>query len=439
MAMCDHARRQHRCGGHRRGRCGLGHRLARLGRGCGGCRIVRQRCRRQRRFRRRGQDRGGGLGHGWGFGGDDWRGDHWHRLGRGGHRRLGLGRRPGDKGRGKQRRGADHGRDQADAPAWRRRCLDRIASGRPAGIGRQRLLRQPLAQRLRQVLRAGITFGRVARHRAQRDRRQLRRHVRAQRVRRHRVVERDGFADLLQRIAVEGLARGEQFVQHRAQRIDVGARVDLAGLLLLGRLVVRRAGDHAFQRRQRRMVGDARDAEVQHLGLVAPRQEDVGRLDVAMHDAARMGIGQRVGDAAHQHGRSAGRGCQPACSAWRRSRPAQPLHRDVHAVGRQAGVVHGDDVRVAQAGGGAGLVEEQRVQRHARGRVDVELQRLHRHHARQQRVPGLEHRAQAALAELLLQRIAADAGQRRLRGGVGFDPRVAAGSRSIREPGPDST
>ena len=233
-----------------------------------------------------------------------------------------------------------------------------------------------------------------------------------------RVVQEHGLADPLQRVTLEGLAAGEQFVQHRAQRVQVGACVDAAGLQLLRRLVVRRAGDHAFQRRQRGMVRHARDAEVQHLGLVAPRQEDVGRLDVAMHDATRMRVGQRIGDTAHQQ---CGLGRARAPSAVQRLAqvaPAQPLHRDVHAVRRQASVVDGDDVGVVQPGRGARLVQEQRIQRDARGRVDVELQRLDRDHARQQRIPGLEHRAQAALAELLLQRIAADAGQRGPDGGV---------------------
>ena len=168
------------------------------------------------------------------------------------------------------------------------------------------------------------------------------------------------------------------------------------------------------------MVRHASDAEVQHLGLVAPRQEDVGRLDVAVHDATRMRIGQRIGDAPHQQ-RGLGRARPPAAlQRLAQVAPAQPLHGDVHAVRRQAGVVDGDDVGVVQPGCGARLVQEQRIERHPRRCVDVELQRLHRDHARQQRVPGLEHGAQAALAELLLQRIAADAGQRGLRGAAGL-------------------
>jgi hypothetical protein len=107
--------------------------------------------------------------------------------------------------------------------------------------------------------------------------------------------------------------------------------------------------------------------------------------------------------------------------------PTQPLHGDVHAMRRQAGVMHGDDMRVVQPGGRACFVQEQCIQRHARRCVDVELQCLHRHRARQQRVPGLEHCTQSALAELLLQRIAADARQRGLCGCLGvFAADIAA-------------
>ena len=74
--------------------------------------------------------------------------------------------------------------------------------------------------------------------------------------------------------------------------------------------------------------------------------------------------------------------------------------------------MHGDDVRVVQPGDGAGFVEEQPVQRQAFRRVDVELQGLDGHRAREQRIPGLVHVAQATFAQLALERVAADVLQR---------------------------
>ncbi len=157
---------------------------------------------------------------------------------------------------------------------------------------------------------------------------------------------------------------------------------------------------------------DACDAEVQHLGLVALGDEDVGRLDVAVHDAAAVRIGQRIGNAPHQLCRL--RRCRLPASGQRLAQvaPAQAFHRDVDAVGREPGVEDRDDAGVVQPGRCAGLVQEQPVERQPRRCVEIELQRLHRHRARQQRVPGLVHRAEPALAELLLQRITANVRQR---------------------------
>ena len=110
-------------------------------------------------------------------------------------------------------------------------------------------------------------------------------------------------------------------------------------------------------------VGDAGDAEVEHARLRAPDHEDVGRLDVAMDHALRVREGERVGDAANDQ-RGLRRRRAPAFLAQLAQVAAlQQLHRDVGAVVADAGVEHGDDVRMAQAAGGARLVEEQRVER----------------------------------------------------------------------------
>ena len=257
-----------------------------------------------------------------------------------------------------------------------------------------------------------VALGRQPRHRARGDGRQRRRHRLAQLVRGGHRAAAHGLRDGFEAVAVEGLAARQQFVQHHAQRVDVGAGVDVAALQLLGRQVVRRAGHQAVQRRQHRAVRDACDAEVQHLGLVALGDEDVGRLDVAVHDAAAVRIGQRIGNAPHQLCRL--RRCRLPASGQRLAQvaPAQAFHRDVDAVGREPGVEDRDDAGVVQPGRCAGLVQEQPVERQPRRCVEIELQRLHRHRARQQRVPGLVHRAEPALAELLLQRITANVRQR---------------------------
>ena len=272
----------------------------------------------------------------------------------------------------------------------------------------------PAAQFLRHLGGAGVTLFGVARHGPGRDVRQRAWHAAAHLMGQRRVVGEHGGGDLLDAVASEGLAQRQQFVKHHAHGMHVGARVHRAAGKLLGRQVVRRARHRAVQRRGRRAVGHAGDAEIQHLGLVALVEKDIGRLDVAMHHAARVGVGQRIGHTAHQLCRLARRGRPAAGQALAQVAAVQAFHRDVDTLGREPGVVHGDDVRVRQPGRGARFVQEQAVQRHALGISHLELQRFHRHRAREQRVPGLMHLAQAALAQQALQRIAADVRQRGL-------------------------
>ena len=110
-------------------------------------------------------------------------------------------------------------------------------------------------------------------------------------------------------------------------------------------------------------MGDARDAEVQHPRLRAADHEDVGRLDVAVHHALAVCIGERVGDAAHdQRGlRRRGRASLPGAAGAGRGPSAAPS-RCRRVVVADAGVEHRDDVRVDRPGGGARLVQEHRVE-----------------------------------------------------------------------------
>jgi hypothetical protein len=248
---------------------------------------------------------------------------------------------------------------------------------------------------------------RIARHRATGDHRQAQRDLGRHAVRRHDLGRLHGGGDLVERLALERLLAHQQLVQHDAERIHVAAPIHRATVQLFGCEVERRAGDHALERGHVAMR-DARNAEVQHLGVHAAGHEDVGGLHVAMHDALAVRVGERVGDAAHHLGRLDRAGAHALQQQVAQVLALQALHGDVDAGVGRAGVEHGDDVRVRQPGGRAGLVQEQRVERLAGSRVGVDMQGLERDGARQQRIPGRVDGAEAALAEDGLERVAAD-------------------------------
>ena len=92
-------------------------------------------------------------------------------------------------------------------------------------------------------------------------------------------------------LGVRDLA-GEHLVQHAAQGVDIGAAVDRRGLDLLGRDVVRRADPCAGARQaadRPEPLGQPEVGEVDLLVVALAADQDVRRLDVAMHEAARRG------------------------------------------------------------------------------------------------------------------------------------------------------
>ena len=164
---------------------------------------------------------------------------------------------------------------------------------------------------------------------------------------------------------------GDHLVEHAAEREDVGARVCLAALHLLGRHVLERAEDCALRRdclrRRRGHVGGARDrqgrrasgkAEIKQLGdrrgggPAAPDEEDIARFQVAMDDPLPVGRGERVG---HLHRdpqrfvqRQAGSPGRGAGASVLERFPVQQLHDEKRGAGMLADVVQGTDVRMGE-------------------------------------------------------------------------------------------
>ena len=110
--------------------------------------------------------------------------------------------------------------------------------------------------------------------------------------------------DRAEAFATEGDHPREHLEEDHAQRIDVGAVVDVGPTLaLLGRHVVGRSHDGAGARLVRREVVGVRQlgqAEVQHLDevldAVALDEEDVLWLEIAVDDAVAVGGVEGVRD-----------------------------------------------------------------------------------------------------------------------------------------------
>ena len=105
-----------------------------------------------------------------------------------------------------------------------------------------------------------------------------------------------GRADVLRddghRLPRERHRAGDALVDHHAERIEVGPVVEPLSAGLLGAHVMRGAPDRSgFVHR----LGHGREAEVGELGLIERREQDVGRLDVAMDHPLMVGVIQGDG------------------------------------------------------------------------------------------------------------------------------------------------
>ena len=91
---------------------------------------------------------------------------------------------------------------------------------------------------------------------------------------------------------------GNELVEDDAERVDVGPQVDVAAVAagLLRAHVRERPLDRSHRAHHRRHVGirDAREAEVEDLGA-GVGDEDVRRLQVAVDDAALVGVADAPG------------------------------------------------------------------------------------------------------------------------------------------------
>ncbi len=179
----------------------------------------------------------------------------------------------------------------------------------------------------------------------------------------------------------------------------VAQGADLAGLAprLLGRHVGRGAHDGAGAGLLGVPLHLLGQAEVGDLGLAVERQQDVGRLQVAVDDAPRVCLGHRA-TKRHHHRRRRSRRLRLAADGLGEAAPGDEFQGEVRQPLVVAVLVNLDDTRVLDLGDGAGLdVEPSDLV--ARG-VRPGQDHLQRDQAIQPDVPGLVNDAHAASADL---------------------------------------
>ena len=215
-----------------------------------------------------------------------------------------------------------------------------------------------------------------------------------------------------------GVDAGERLVEHQSQRVQVGLHARDPALRLLGRHVCRRADDVAGERQAvlPDQAGHPEVGELDHPG-VARRgvgQEHVRRLEVAVHDAVGVGMGERIAQGVPDPDDVAVRQ-PPVLERDRKRVAAHQLGDQVGALVVDRGLIQGHDPRVRQLRGRPGLAFEPALgdplARHDLDR-DVAIEAL---------VAGQPDRAEGPGAQTPAQRIAAEhEGARIPRGTAGI-------------------
>jgi len=157
----------------------------------------------------------------------------------------------------------------------------------------------------------------------------------------------------MRRVSLERDPSGQHLVQDDAQGVQIGPVIHDHTLGLLWRHIVWGA-QHGAGAGQPAGVAGAGDAKVGHFGPAVGAEQDIGRLDVAMNQAAAVG---KVKGAAHlldDLQRLLLTEGAPGQSIEQGS-PLQTLHGDIVNAGLLTHIVDGDDVGVAELGSGAGL------------------------------------------------------------------------------------
>ena len=178
---------------------------------------------------------------------------------------------------------------------------------------------------------------------------------------RDRVLLDDLLDGIHRRDALEGRTAGEHLVEHRAQGVDIGGRSGQFGITagLLGRHVAWRSHDLAGVGLAFVSLEPLGQAEIGDLGNAVAAEEDVGGLEVAVHDAGPMGRVHRHDERDHPFGRLPGRQHRPH-QPTDQATPFQQLECHERVAVVLTDVIDLQDIRVPERGDGFGLDLEAR-------------------------------------------------------------------------------
>ena len=229
------------------------------------------------------------------------------------------------------------------------------------------------------------------------------------------------LADLLERVqdtvSLEWRPACQERIQDRPQPVDVRGRGDL--LLAIGGLfrghITGRADDRSRLSQAGIRFGAFGQAEIGDVGLACPIEQDVGRFQVAMQDAALVGVVNGPRDDGDQPG-GALLNCftahcpLPAAHCQSQTAALDQLHAEIQDRPGGVGRMDGDNVRMIEAGGCFRFIAK--ALHLGRGSQPVRTNGFQGHQPIEARLACFVDDAHTALAEFLQQLVIAhgDAG-----------------------------
>ena len=197
---------------------------------------------------------------------------------------------------------------------------------------------------------------------------------------------------------------GQQFVEDGPETVDVGRRAEPAPAQgLLGGHVGRRAHDHARPRQAVVLLDAPGQAKIGDVGLSVAVNQDVARLEVAVQNAALMGVMDRPSHGSQHLSRARG------LHAGRRAAEAPALdqfHGEVVLAVLLADLVDGHDVGVIERCGGLGFALE--ALNVGRGGELSGENHLDGDQAIEAQLQGLVHHSHAAARQFFQKHVVAD-------------------------------